>query len=162
MSALDRALVTAFTIFTAGTGALLIVEPHTFYTNIPGVATSDPFNGHLLRDVGLAYATLAFGAVFALRHPSNARTVMAMAAIYLLGHAALHAFMEVSSANTGAAIAEAPATGYAAIQPNRRSRTINDHVLGRFPCLARSCIPIDRFPHTGECLRRFDYPDDAV
>ncbi len=108
MSALDRALVTAFTIFTAGTGALLIVEPHTFYTNIPGVATSGPFNGHLLRDVGLAYATLAFGAAFALRHPSNARAVTLMAAIYLLGHAALHAFKKVSSANTGAAISEAP------------------------------------------------------
>lgn len=101
MSAFDRVLLAALTVFAAATGALLLTEPQTFYTSIPGVATSGPFNAHFLRDVGLAYATLSAGAAFALCHPSSARTVTAMAATYLLGHAVLHVAMDVSSANTG-------------------------------------------------------------
>lgn len=96
MSALDRTLLAAFAIFAAATGVFLLAAPQTFYANVPGVAATGSFNAHFLRDVGLAYVTLAVGAAFALFRPEYALPVTAMAAVNLLGHAALHVFIENS------------------------------------------------------------------
>jgi hypothetical protein len=63
----------------------------------------DWFNAHFLRDVGLAYVTLTVGAAFALFRPEYALPVTAMAAADLLGHAALHVFMEIPSLHLGMA-----------------------------------------------------------
>jgi len=111
VSALDRALLGAFAIFAAATGLFLLAAPHTFYANVPGVAATGSFNAHFLRDVGLAYVTLTVGAAFALFRPEYALPVTAMAAADLLGHAALHVFMEipvVASGNGTTVLAEAP------------------------------------------------------
>lgn len=111
MSALDRTLLGAFAIFTAAIGVFLLAAPQAFYTNVTGVGATGSFNDHFFRDVGLAYITLAAGAAFALFRPEYALPVAAMAALYLVGHAVLHVFLEgreVASGNGATALAEAP------------------------------------------------------
>jgi hypothetical protein len=88
--------------------AWLILAPQAFYAAIPGVMASGPLNVHLLRDVGIAYAVLSMGCAYALADSAAARFATAFAAIYLCGHAALHAFMESSNRNQHLTLAEAP------------------------------------------------------
>ena len=53
--------------YFAGLGALMFLMPMQFYEIVPGVSDTGPFNGHVFRDVGLAFllsaAALSLGAL---------------------------------------------------------------------------------------------------
>lgn len=100
---------------------------------MPGVVANGPFNGHLLNDVGVAYATLAFALVAGLRDRVSARLATMLAAVNLCGHAALHAIAEFSGVGAGVAtegpgvyipvfLAVAVALRFATAQPASRPR----------------------------------------
>lgn len=108
MTTVDRALLVAACAFFAGTATLLLAAPAYFYATIPGVAASGPMNLHLLRDVGITYAVLATGLALALRDVGVARVVTIGAALYLSGHALLHAATELTSGSASLIRLEAP------------------------------------------------------
>jgi len=104
----DRLSLAAFVVFAAVTGLFMLVAPHEFYAEVPGVAAAGAFDAHLLRDVGLTYLTLAGGVVIALIRPSYMLPVTSMAVLYLGGHAAMHALMELAAPRGTNVLAEMP------------------------------------------------------
>ncbi len=108
VSNVDRGCLLALVVFTTAIGGFILISPADFYTSVPGVAAAGPYDAHLIRDVGIAYMTLALGGVLALRHPANAPVVTALTATYFVGHAILHAVLEASSVRPLNAMVEAP------------------------------------------------------
>jgi len=108
MSSALRATLTAVAVSYAAIAALLLAAPAFFYATIPGVASSGPYNAHFLRDVGLAYATLALATCLGLRDRTSARLATLLGAAYLGGHAVLHLVAELGARDFGAALREAP------------------------------------------------------
>jgi hypothetical protein len=104
----DRVALGIGALFFSAVAFALLAFPRFFYDAVPGVAESGPANLHLLRDVGLAYAVLALGFALAVNDATLARAATAAAALYLAGHAALHATLAASGAGPRSAWAEAP------------------------------------------------------
>jgi hypothetical protein len=104
----DRAVLGISGLFFAVVAAALLFAPRFFYDVVPGVAESGPANLHLLRDVGLTYAVFALGFAFARNDVTPACVVTAAAALYLTGHAALHATLVLTGGSRAIAWAEAP------------------------------------------------------
>lgn len=75
--------------FTAN-GLWMLAAPLNWFTTVPGVVDSGPFNDHFVRDVGIVYALsgVAFGQL--ARGTEGARPYAMAGVIFLLGHAGFH------------------------------------------------------------------------
>ena len=68
----------------------MLTDPAAWYAAVPGVTHTGPFNAHFVRDIGVAYLTLAgllAGAILLLRHAS---VLVGAVTLYLALHALLH------------------------------------------------------------------------
>ncbi|SLN45455.1 hypothetical protein PEL8287_02331 [Roseovarius litorisediminis] len=75
----------AWFIFVA---AYLLLAPHSFYENIPGVSDSGPYNSHFMRDVGFAF--LASGAAIGFGALKGDRRLVLFGAAYPVLHGGFH------------------------------------------------------------------------
>lgn len=101
MNRFSRYGKTAATLLGAaalGNGAWMYLAPHAWFVTIPGVLDTGPFNAHLVRDVGAAYA--AQGLALAL--PVRAWSLYLVAAMFGGLHALLHVW-EVACGRVGVA-----------------------------------------------------------
>lgn len=71
-------------------GLFMLVAPGAWYSAVPGVTTTGPFNQHFIRDIGLIF--LMIGACFltGVFEPRFRVILWAAPALWLTGHALFH------------------------------------------------------------------------
>lgn len=80
----------------AGVGAMLLAQngvsmlamPADWYASVPGVSETGPYNGHFVRDIGIAYLTTAAAFAWGAWRPRP--LVFCFATLFLGLHAGLH------------------------------------------------------------------------
>lgn len=80
-----------FTVLLGANGLWMLLAPAHWYASVPGVDNTGPLNLHFVRDIGLTYLTLALAFALAASRPWAAATAITIAAVWLTGHALLHA-----------------------------------------------------------------------
>lgn len=83
-------MLLALAVFQLFNGALMLTAPHVWYGAVPGVAETGPFNAHFVRDIGLGFLSAGCALGLAARYSAVARPLVAVAGVFLLGHALLH------------------------------------------------------------------------
>jgi hypothetical protein len=73
----------------AANGVYMFVDPPAWYAAVPGVPDTGPLNHHFVRDIGIAYFTA--GVALAWSAHSAGGRASALAALFIGGHALLHA-----------------------------------------------------------------------
>jgi len=73
----------------AANGVYMFIDPPGWYDAVPGVHETGPINLHFIRDIGIAYFTA--GAALAWSAYGAGWRASALAALFLGGHALLHA-----------------------------------------------------------------------
>src|SRR5262245_65218837 len=74
-----------------GNGLIMLAVPTLWYTNVPGVADTGPFNAHFVRDIGAAYLVCGAALVWFAMRPA-ARPAAQIGAAFLAVHALTHLF----------------------------------------------------------------------
>jgi len=73
--------------------AWMLVDPLRWYHDLPaGVPDFGEFNPHFVRDIGCAFATVGAAQVWAAFAPRHRYPLVAMTALFLVAHAALHVY----------------------------------------------------------------------
>lgn len=73
----------------AANGVYMFADPPGWYQAVPGVPDTGPLNVHFVRDIGIAYFTA--GAALAWSAFGAGWRASALAALFIGGHALLHA-----------------------------------------------------------------------
>lgn len=73
-----------------GNAFWMLADPAGWYAGIDGVANTGPYNPHFVRDIGMAYLTLALLAFAAIRRPGHAVPLLGAGTLFLGLHALLH------------------------------------------------------------------------
>jgi hypothetical protein len=68
-----------------GHGLIMLAVPAIWYTNVPGVVDTGPFNGHFVRDVGATYVVCGTALLWPAARPA-ARIRAAFLALHALAH----------------------------------------------------------------------------
>ena len=71
-------------------GGWMVLHAPTWFDSVPGVTDTGPYNGHLVRDVGLAYLVSGIGFVWCAFNLRRCWPVIVAEAMWATGHAALH------------------------------------------------------------------------
>lgn len=74
--------------YQSANGLFMLAAPALWYATVPGVTATGPANPHFIRDIGLAF--IAAGAALFIGAVRRDRRCIAIAAIFLGGHALLH------------------------------------------------------------------------
>ena len=110
------AVLWALAVFSAANALWMLVDPAGWFTTLPGVADTGPFNPHLVRDVGCAYLTLGFAQAFAARSPRAGFPVLVVVSTFLGLHALLHVWDIVAGRlPPGHALGDAPLVFFPAV-----------------------------------------------
>lgn len=78
-------------LMTANAGAMLF-SPLGWYDAVPGVASTGPFNGHFVKDIGAVYAVAALALGWFAWRPSQGWPALVIAALWLGLHAVIHVY----------------------------------------------------------------------
>jgi len=72
-------------------GIWLLTAPESWYKDLPaGVPDTGPYNGHLIRDLGLVFVLIAGGFVWCAARLPQSRPVLFVITAFFVGHAILH------------------------------------------------------------------------
>ena len=85
-----RPLLLALSALQLLNGALMLAAPQFWYGAVPGVMETGPFNPHFVRDIGLGFMSAGCALGMAGWYAAIARPLVAVASVFLLGHALLH------------------------------------------------------------------------
>lgn len=85
-----RPLLLALSVLQLFNGVLMLAAPRLWYGVIPGVTETGPFNSHFIRDIGLGFLSTGCALGIASWYAAIARPLVAVASVFLLGHALLH------------------------------------------------------------------------
>jgi hypothetical protein len=89
-AALKRGLLGLLAAATAANALYMLADPLGWYGAVAGVPDTGPFNPHFVRDIGVAYLTLALMIAAAAHWPGQAFTLLAAVTTYLGLHVLLH------------------------------------------------------------------------
>lgn len=89
-AALKRSLLGLLAAATAANALYMLADPLGWYGAVAGVPDTGPFNPHFVRDIGVAYLTLAVMIAAAARWLGQAFTLLAAVTTYLGLHVLLH------------------------------------------------------------------------
>jgi hypothetical protein len=71
----------------------MLAEPLRWYHDLPaGVPDTGPFNEHFVRDIGCAFLAVGVAQVWAAFAPVYRAPLVAVAALFAVGHALLHIY----------------------------------------------------------------------
>jgi len=84
------AALAIWALLALGNALWMLADPAGWYASIDGVPNTGPYNPHFVRDIGVAYMTLALLTAGAIRWPHAAVPLLAAVTIYLGLHALLH------------------------------------------------------------------------
>ncbi|HEY8122601.1 MAG TPA: hypothetical protein VII78_14860 [Myxococcota bacterium] len=106
---MERRGVAYWVLLLLGAGALanglvMLVVPEPWFVRI--AADTGPFNPHLVRDVGAAYATSGIAALWAARAPLWRAPLALTAALFQGMHGAIHVFDVLSGAQPASHLLE--------------------------------------------------------
>ncbi|WP_419953600.1 hypothetical protein [Methylobacterium sp.] len=73
-----------------GNGLSMLAAPEVWYSAVPGVTSTGPFNQHFLRDIGLIFVLIGSGFVYGVVRPGSRVLLWTMGATWLSGHALFH------------------------------------------------------------------------
>jgi len=73
-----------------GNALWMLADPAGWYAGVDGVANTGPYNPHFVRDIGMAYLTLALLAFAAIRWTAHAVALIGAGTLFLGLHAILH------------------------------------------------------------------------
>lgn len=93
--ALDRLgwLLLVLAIGTLANAAWMLLDPLRWYHDLPaGVPDTGPFNAHFVRDIGCAFVTMGVALGWAAWRRAYRPPLVAMAALFGVAHAVLHAY----------------------------------------------------------------------
>lgn len=85
-----RPLLLALATLQFLNGLLMLTTPQFWYGAMPGVTETGPFNSHFVRDIGLGFLSAGCALGMAGWYAAIARPLVAVASIFLVGHALLH------------------------------------------------------------------------
>jgi hypothetical protein len=85
-----RPLLLAIATLQLLNGLLMLSAPQFWYGAVPGVTETGPFNSHFVRDIGLGFLSAGCALGLASWYTAIARPLVAVASVFLLGHALLH------------------------------------------------------------------------
>lgn len=71
-------------------GIAMYFTPGDWFTAVPGVPETGPFNGHFVRDVGAAYVMTGVAVILAVRLRPSRLPLLVVASLFSGGHAARH------------------------------------------------------------------------
>jgi hypothetical protein len=77
-------------VLLAANGAAMLVAPQPWYDAVPGVDLTGLFNPHFVRDIGMAYLTVAAGLAWFAWRPVQGWPALVMSALFLALHASIH------------------------------------------------------------------------
>jgi len=85
-----RPMLLALSALQLLNGVLMLAAPQFWYGAAPGVAETGAFNSHFVRDVGLGFLSAGCALGMAGWYLTIARPLVAVASIFLIGHALVH------------------------------------------------------------------------
>ncbi|MBI1407935.1 MAG: hypothetical protein GC145_17610 [Caulobacter sp.] len=91
-------------LLMAANGLVMLGWPQAWYDAVPGVDLTGLFNPHFVRDIGMAYLTVAGGLAWFVWRPAQGWPALVGAFVFLALHASIHV---VSSACGPGPLAEA-------------------------------------------------------
>lgn len=77
-------------VLSIANGSWMVLHAPTWFDSVPGVTDTGPYNGHLVRDVGLAYMVSGIGFVWCAFNLRRCWLLIVAQAMWATGHAALH------------------------------------------------------------------------
>lgn len=77
-------------LLSVANGGWMIAHAPTWFDSVPGVTDTGAYNGHLVRDVGLAYVVSGAGFIWCAFNLRRCWPVVVAQALWAGGHAALH------------------------------------------------------------------------
>lgn len=87
---LRTAALAIWGLLSLGNALWMLADPAGWYASIDGVPNTGPYNHHFVRDIGVAYLTLALLVAGAIRWPGAAVPLLSAVTLYLALHALLH------------------------------------------------------------------------
>jgi len=87
---ITRALLILLGLFHILNGAFMLVAPGLWYTMVPGVIDTGPFNQHFVYDVGMAFVASGAMLVLGARAGRSAATLAWAGAAWPALHALIH------------------------------------------------------------------------
>jgi len=80
-------------LLSAANAVWMLADPQHWYHDLPAaIPDTGPYNEHFVRDIGSAFATMAVALFWAAFAPRWRPPLVAIAALFLVAHAALHVF----------------------------------------------------------------------
>ena len=78
-------------IFSLFNGLWMFFYPLSWYNDLPAaVPDTGPYNGHFIRDLGVAFAVVGLAFGWCTFHPKRCREVHIALTIFFTGHALIH------------------------------------------------------------------------
>jgi hypothetical protein len=71
-------------------GLFMLVAPLRWYSTLPGVTTTGPFNQHFVRDIGLIYMLIGASFLVGAARPRFRLVLWAVPTLWLSAHALFH------------------------------------------------------------------------
>lgn len=87
---LKRTILGLLALFLLGNALFMLSNPLGWYGAVAGVPDTGPFNPHFVRDIGVAYLTIAILTAAAMRWLRHAFLLMSAVTLYLGLHVLLH------------------------------------------------------------------------
>lgn len=87
---MTRWIAALLALLLAANGLYMLVNPLAWYHAVPGVTLTGLFNPHFVRDIGMAYLTVAAGLAWFAWRPAQGWPALVGAAVFLALHAAIH------------------------------------------------------------------------
>lgn len=88
----DRYVAGLMALLMAANGLAMLFASLAWYDAVPGVPATGPFNPHFVRDIGAIYLACALGLGWFAWRPAQGWAAMAVAAVWLTLHAAVHVY----------------------------------------------------------------------
>src|ERR1051325_10805201 len=95
LNAKERWMLRGFYIVASalslGNAGWMLLGPGSWFMRLPAaLPDTGPYNGHLVRDFGVAFAVMGLALAWAARNPARARGVHLAVTAFLVGHALVH------------------------------------------------------------------------
>lgn len=86
-----KILYIVFALLSFVNGVWMLISPQSWYTDLPaGVSDTGPYNGHLIRDLGIVFVLISAGFIWSAVYPQRSKGVLVVITVFFTGHAILH------------------------------------------------------------------------
>ncbi|HYE44395.1 MAG TPA: hypothetical protein VEA44_01345 [Caulobacter sp.] len=87
---MSRWIAAVLALLLGANGLYMLMAPQPWYDAVPGVALTGLFNPHFVRDIGMAYLTVAGGLAWFAWRPVQGWPALVAGTAFLALHASIH------------------------------------------------------------------------